>query len=288
VEALIQSQLFWNAFWGGTIAAILAGAVGYFLVLRSLAFASEALTDIGFTGATGGLLIGLSPLLGMIGLGVLAVFFLARQEHRIKGKDIEVGMALSFALGLGVLFMNLHARNSGSHASSGVGILFGSLMSVSPTDIIISLVAGFVVLSILGFLFRPLLFASVDPAAARARGVPTKLVGLLFLLLLAITTGLCVQVVGVLLSGSLMFAPAASAIRLQKQPGKALLLAILLGIIIVWIGLILAFFGPRAPVGFYITSLSSILYLMTLFVKRRPNPKDLPHQHAEREVHHNH
>jgi zinc/manganese transport system permease protein len=270
VEQLIQSQLFWNALAGGTMAAVVAGLVGYFLVLRALAFASEALVDISFAGATGGALLGFGPIFGMLGLGAAAVAVLGLLSDRVRGRDIEVGVILSFALGLGVLFLGLYAHSSGGHASAGGSILFGSLMTIRSSDTMVCAGMSLAVLLTLAVIGRPLLFSSVDPAAARAKGVPLTAVNLSFLALLACTTILCVMSVGVLLAVSLLLAPAASAVHLSRRPAMTLTLSAVFGIVSVWTGVGLEFFGPwrHVPIGFFVVTAASFLYVITLVIQR--------------------
>lgn len=281
----MTSEVFRNAVWEGTIAAVLCSAVGYFMVLRALTFAGEALTDIGFAGATGGVLLGFGPLWGMIGLGFLAVLTLGGLSEKLRGRDVEVGMTLSFALGLGVLFLSLFSYSSASHSSSGVGLLFGSLFSVTVPTLLGSLAVAVAVLTVLGLLFRPLLFASVDSSTARARGVPTKALGLAFLLLLAATTAVSVQTMGVLLSSALLVAPAGAAHNFRRGPVTTLLLSIGFSLAITWSGLALAFFGPfeRAPVSFYLCVLAAVVYGGSLIVTRwrPPAEKEVGHHHHE-------
>ncbi|MGO9310986.1 MAG: metal ABC transporter permease [Spirochaetia bacterium] len=288
MEAIIRSEIFQKAFLGGSLTAVLCAAVGYFMVLRALAFASEALTDIGFAGATGSILLGWNPFVGMFGLGLLAVFSLVALRDRLKGRDVQVGMVLSFALGLGVLFLSLYARSSATHANSGIGILFGSLLSLSTHVLDILLVVTAAVLVVLALIFRPLLFASIDPASAQAKGVPIRALDLVYLLLLAATTAVSIQSMGFLLAFALLSAPAGAAHKLTRNPGTALLAAVLLGLGVTWISLLLAFFGPlkRIPVGFYIASLSALLYggaLVRAQFRKRSLPREY-HRHREREI----
>ncbi|MGA2640261.1 MAG: metal ABC transporter permease [Spirochaetia bacterium] len=288
MEEIVRSEIFQKALLGGSLTAVLCAAVGYFMVLRALAFASEALTDIGFAGATGSVLMGWNPFVGMFGLGLLAVFSLVVLRDRLKGRDVQVGMVLSFALGLGVLFISLYARSSATHASSGIGLLFGSLLSISGHVLNILLIVTLAVLVVLGLIFRPLLFASIDPGSAQAKGVPIRLLDLVYLLLLAATTAVSIQSMGFLLAFALLSAPAGAAHKLTRRPGLALLAAVLLGLGITWASLALAFFGPlkRIPVGFYIASFSALLYggsLLKSQLTRRPRPEEHP-RHREREI----
>ena len=284
---IIRSGIFQNALLGGTLTALLCAAVGYFMVLRALAFASEALTDIGFAGITGSALLAWNPLLGMLGFSLIAVFAMGALRDRLKGRDVEVGMVLSFALGLGVLFLTLYAQSSGTHASSGIGILFGSLLSLSSSFLILLGLVVVLVLAVLAVIFRPLLFASVDSSTAQARGVPTKILDFVFLLLLGATTAVSILAMGVLLAFALISAPAGAAHKLTRHPGWSLVVALLLGLGITWCGILLAFFGPwkKVPVGVYIASLSGLLYGAALLANRfRRRPARETTHHRDREI----
>jgi zinc/manganese transport system permease protein len=287
MEEIIKSEMFRNALLGGSLTAVLCAAVGYFMVLRALAFASEALTDIGFAGATGSVLLGWNPFWGMIGLSLLAVLTLGTLGNKLKGRDVEVGMVLSFALGLGVLFLSLYARSSASHASSGVRILFGSLMSITGPGLLLLFIVATAVLLVLALIFRPLLFASVDPNSARAKGVPIKALDFVYLVLLAATTAVSIQAIGVLLAFALISAPAGAAHKLTRNPGLAFLAAVLLGLGIAWSGILLAFFGPwkKVPLGFYIASFAALIYGLALLRDQfRTRSKVETQHHQEREI----
>jgi zinc/manganese transport system permease protein len=256
---LFHEQFVQNAFLAGTLIAIVTGVLGYFVVLRAQAFSAESLTDIGFAGATGAVLVGISSLAGMLIFTLLAAFGMGALGKRIKGRDIEVGMILAFALGLGVLFLHIYS----SSATETVGVLFGSILSVTPTDVILSLVLGMVVLIALAFIFRPLLFASIDPDVAEAKGVPVQLISIVFMLLLAITVAEAIQVVGILLVFALIIAPAASAQHLTKKPSSAIALSVVFALLFTWGGLFLSLLG-RFPVSFYIATISTITYFISI------------------------
>lgn len=272
---------------GGTLTAILCAAVGYFMVLRALAFASEALTDIGFAGITGSALLAWNPLLGMLGLSLLAVIAMGALRDKLKGRDVQVGMVLSFALGLGVLFLNLYAQSSATHANSGVGILFGSLLSLPRAHVLVLAIIVVAVLAALAFVFRPLLFASIDPVSAQARGVPTRALDFVYLLLLGATTAVSILSMGVLLAFALISAPAGAAHKITRNPMRALAAAILLGLGIMWFGILFSFFGPwrRVPVGVYIASLCGLVYGGALLGNRLVRqPRRAEVRHLEREI----
>jgi zinc/manganese transport system permease protein len=272
---LFQQDFVQNAFLAGTIVALVAAIAGYFVVLRAQAFAGHALSHVGFAGAAAAALLGVSSLLGTFAFTLLAALGMGALGERVRGRDVEIGMVLSFALGLGVLFLKLYT----GQGTQTVNILFGSILSVTRNDVFIMLACGSGTLLLLILIFRPLLFASIDPEVAQARGVPVRLLSLLFLLLLAITISEAVQVVGVLLIFALLVAPAAAAENLTSRPGTSVALSVVLGLLFTWGGLSLAFVG-HWPVSFYIAALSALFYFASLGLKRSRSPrryKPLPH-----------
>ncbi len=284
--SLLASDIFQNALLGGTAAAVMASLVGYFLVLRVQAFATEAFSDICFAGATGAALLGQSPLIGMIVFALLSALSLGALGERARGRSVEIGMVLSFALGLGVLFLSIYTRSSASHANAGVSILFGSILSVQPADILRMLASGGAALVTLAFIYRPLLFASIDPAAARARGVPVRMLSVVFLLVLALAAAACTFVVGVLLSSALLIAPAAAAVRLTHRPLHSLLLSLAFGLGITWAGLLVSFAGPwrHPPVGFSISALAALVYATATILGRNRRRRGSQRIDLDREV----
>lgn len=283
---LFQHDFVQNAFLAGTIVAIVTAVMGYFVVLRAQTFAGEAFSDIGFAGAAAAAVLGISSLLGMFFLTILAALGMGALGERIRGRDVEIGMVLSFALGLGVLFLSIYSQH-GTNATEGVGVLFGSILSVTRSDVLITLMCGIVILLLLAFLFRPLLFASVDPEVAQARGVPVRLLSIVFLVLLGITTAETVLVVGVLLVLALLIAPASTAIHLSRRPLTSIILSVALGLTFTWGGLILAFIGTgrHLPVSFYISALAALSYFISIPINRLRSPrrgyKPLPHPSRE-------
>jgi zinc/manganese transport system permease protein len=276
---LFQHEFVQNAFLAGTIVALVTAMIGYFTVLRAQAFAAHGLSHMSFAGATGAIFLGISTLVGMLTLTLLAALGMGALGERVRGRDVEIGMVLSFALGLGVLFLNLDTP----YASETVNVLFGSILSVTRRDVMITLGCGMATLLLLALLFRPLLFASIDPEMAQARGVPVRLLSIVFLLLLAITVAEAVQVVGVLLVFALLIAPAASAERLTRQPFFAIVLAMALALLCTWGGLALAF-ASHFPVSFYIATMASLTYFASAWLSQFLAPrryKPLPHPSRE-------
>jgi zinc/manganese transport system permease protein len=268
---LLASDVFRNAMIAGTIAGAVASLVGYFIVLRAQAFAAESLLDVSFAGATGAALFGFAPILGAAILALGAALGIGALGERARERDVEIGMVVSFALGLGIFFLTLYARGSAAHSNTGMTILFGSLLSVQGPDILRLCCVSVVVLAGLAAIFRPLLFATVDPEAARARGVPVRILSALFLLLLALAAAAGALVIGVLLATALLIAPAAAAVRLSRRPQATLLLSLCLGVGITWGGILFSFFWPgrQPPVGFSVSALAAAVYFVSVAASRR-------------------
>jgi len=259
----------------GTVAAATASLIGYFVVLRAQAFAAEALLDVCFAGATGAAVIGVTPILGMALFGLGAAVGIGALGERARERSIEIGMVVSLALGLGVLFLGMYARGSASHANAGLAVLFGSLLSVGPRDLIPLFALSGVAAAGLAAVFRLLLFATVDPQTARARGVPVRLLDAVFMLIMALAAAAGTPAVGVLLAASLLVAPAAAAVRVARRPPTALLLSLCLGLGITWAGILVSFLWPgrRPPVGFSVSALASAVYFVAASVGRKGYPR---------------
>jgi zinc/manganese transport system permease protein len=244
-----------NAYLVGTIVAIVAGLIGYFVVLRGLSFAAHGLSHIGFAGATGAVLLGVSPLDGLLAFSMVASLAMGILSERLRGRDVAIGIVLAFALGLGVLFLSLYT----GYAGETISILFGTILGVSSGDVWITALLGLVVVGGLVAMFRPLLFASVAEDVAVARGLPVRTLSSAFLLLTAIAVSLSVRIVGVLLIFTLLIAPAASAGYLTRRVSHGLILSAVLGVLETWIGITLAYY-TNYPVGFYIATVAALVY----------------------------
>jgi zinc/manganese transport system permease protein len=264
LQQIFQHEFMQNAFLAGTIVAILAGMVGYFLVLRRAAFAAEALAHGGFAGATGAAVLGVDVFLGLVAFTSVSGAFMGWMGDRLRGRDVAIGGALAFSLALGLLFLSLSTRFSGL----AVNILFGSILSIAANDVRFVAVFAVFALLVLGVMYRPLLFASVDAEIADARGVPVRALSVAFMVLLAITVSASVRVVGVLLIFALLILPAATAQQLTAQPSRAILLAVLLAVAYVWVGLALGFYLPYPP-SFFITFLAFLAFVGVRVSHRR-------------------
>jgi zinc/manganese transport system permease protein len=276
---VLMSPFLRNALIGGSLVAIAAGLLGYFVITRQNAFAAHALAHIGFPGATGALLIGVPVTLGLAVFCLGGGLLIGLLGRRVADREIATGTILALATALGVLFASLASANAGTTTS----VLFGNLLAISRDQLLIfGLFTAAVVLA-LAVVARPLVFASVDPEVAEARGVPVRALGIAFVVLLALTVTMAVQVVGTLLLFALVVTPAATALRLTARPVRVAALAVALALVSVWGGLVLAAM-VNLPPSFFIVSLSVLAWVVVLAATRRrraaaPRPVDTHHPH---------
>jgi zinc/manganese transport system permease protein len=246
-----------NAFAASAIVAIVAGLVGYFLVLRGQTFAGHALAHVGFTGATGAVLVGVPPLWGLVVLTVTAGVGMGSMGERLVQRDVAIGIVLALSLGLGLLFLHFFT----AYATQATALLFGNVLAVDDETVWTLLGLGVVSVGLLGVISRPLLFASLQPELAEARGVSLRLYSALFAAIVALATAECVQIVGVLLVFALMVGPAAAAQQLATRVATGICLAAALALLEAWAGITLAFYTDW-PSSFWITVLSAAVYFV--------------------------
>ena len=255
---MLDYEFMQNAFAAATIVAIVSGAVGYFLVLRGQTFAGHALSHVGFTGATAAVLVGASPLWGLVLVTVAGGIGMGLLGERLAQRDVAIGLVLALSLGFGLLFLHFYT----AFATQATALLFGNVLGVDLGTVWTLLGLGTLSLATLAIISRPLLFASLQPELAEAKGVSLRLYSVLFLAVVALATAECAQIVGVLLVFSLMVGPAAAAQRLTSGVGRGILLSAILALAEAWLGLTLAFYTDW-PSSFWITALSSMVYLAT-------------------------
>jgi zinc/manganese transport system permease protein len=248
-----------HAFEAGTIIAIVAGIVGYFVVLRRLSFAAHALSHVGFAGAAGAVLMNLNPVVGLLAFTSSGGLVMALLGRKAASKDVQIGTVLAFMLGVGVLFISLYK----GYATEAYSLLFGEILGISSNDVYITLVAGVITLIAVAIIFRKLLFTSLDEKVAEAKGISILGMGIVFMLLIALATSMAVQVVGVLLIFALMVTPAAIAERLAKRTSHGIIISVAVALLVTWFGLFVSFYQPY-PVSFFITSSVFILYIGVL------------------------
>ncbi|HXZ98925.1 MAG TPA: metal ABC transporter permease [Candidatus Binatia bacterium] len=260
---------------GGAIVAVVTGAVGLFTVLRSQAFAGHALGEVGATGGAVALLAGTSPLYGYLGIAIAAgavIELLGVQRPRAR--DLATGLVLGAGLGLAALFLYLDTTAS-STTGAPVTVLFGSLFAVSQSMLPEIVVLSAVSLAIVVACYRMLLLSSLSADLAAARGVPVRVIGVAYLVALAVAVSLAAATIGAVLATALVIGPPASALRLTKRPGLAVLVASVIGIVAVWLGVLLAydsFYWPPAgtgwPVSFFVVADVFAFYLLSGAVAR--------------------
>ena len=251
-----------NMLVAGVLVAVVAGLVSRFVVARSMSFAVHALAEVGFTGSVGFLLLGLSPVLGLLTGSMVTALVIGGMGLRIRERGSVVGLVMAFGLGLGVLFLSLYNR----YATEAIALLFGAITSVSSGDLVLLVVVAIVTIAGLGIMYRPLTFATVDPVVAEARGVPVRLISILFLLLLAAAVAEAVQVVGVLLILTLLITPGATAERLTAHPGQATLVSVVIALLATEGGIVLALMTSE-PVSFFVTTIAFFCYVSARLVE---------------------
>jgi zinc/manganese transport system permease protein len=274
IQQMLAVDFMRNAFIAGSLIAISSGLVGYYVLLRRLTFASDALSHVGFAGAMAAAFIGLNPYVGLFGSSIVVGIGMGQLgKTSARSRDIAIGTVLAWILGLGALFLGLYLADpvANTNIAIGVGILFGSIFGVNAQMAWIIAAVGAAVSAAVLTMARPLFFASVDPEVARARGLPVRLLDALFLVILAVTVAEAVPAVGALLVFALLVTPAASIRLMVTRPYLALALSAVLALLITWVGLTMAFY-LSFPVSFDISALGFVIYLIVLVWQRVYKP----------------
>jgi zinc/manganese transport system permease protein len=256
--AMLEYDFMRNAFAAAGVAAVVSGLVGYFLVLRGQTFAGHALSHIGFAGATGAVLIGIASVWGLVGFTVAAGIGMGLLGERISGRDVAIGVVLSLALGFGLLFLHYYT----AFATQATALLFGNVLAVDRSMIATLIVLGLVTLAGLATIMRPLIFSSLQPELAEAKGVPLRFVSVAFLVIVALTVSESAQIVGILLVFALMVGPPATAQRLVTGLWSGMLLSAAIALAEAWFGIAIAYHTDW-PVSFCIATLSALGYFIT-------------------------
>jgi zinc/manganese transport system permease protein len=252
---MLEYDFMRTAFAASGVAAVLAGTVGFFLVLRGQTFAGHALSHAGFTGATGAVLFGFSPLAGLVGFTFVAGIGMGLFGEKLAHRDVAIGMMLSLSLGLGLLFLHFYT----AAATQAAALLFGNVLGVDQSALLTLLLLAILSLAALALIGRPLVFASLQAELAEARGVPIRFVSAAFLAIVAVAVAECAQIVGILLVFTLMVGPAAAAMNLSRRLPLAVALSAGLALAEAWGGLTLAFYTDW-PTSFWITALSGLVF----------------------------
>jgi zinc/manganese transport system permease protein len=268
IRGLFIYQFMVNALWAGTVVAIMAGALGWFMVLRGQTFAGHTVSIVGFPGAAAATLIGVSPVLGYFvfctgAAGVIAALPGSGTKRGFNEESAVIGSVQSLMLASGFLFVTLYAGNLNGLTS----LLFGNFLGITTSQVLVLFAVAVPAMVALVILARPLLFSSVDPDVARAAGVPTRALSISFLLLLGLAVAEASQITGSLLVFALLVLPPATAQAFSVRPLRSLALSIGIGVAVAWTGLGLAYYHPY-PTGTFITSLSFAAYMVARLSQR--------------------
>jgi zinc/manganese transport system permease protein len=255
ITTVLDYEFMRNAFAAAGVAAVVSGLVGYFLVLRGQTFAGHALGHIGFAGATGAVLVGLAPVWGLVGVTVAAGIVMGLMGDRLSGRDVAIGVVLALALGFGLLFLHYYT----AFATQATALLFGNVLAVDGAMIATLIGLGVITLAALAAIMRPLIFASLQPELAEAKGVPLRFISTAFLAIVALAVSESAQIVGILLVFSLMVGPPAAAQRLVAGLWTGMALSAGLALAEAWLGIVIAY-RTDWPVSFCIAVLSALGY----------------------------
>lgn len=246
----------------GAILGVIGGFVGLFVMLRRHAFAVHAIAEMSFAGAALFLLLGYNVVTGSLVGSIFSALLIALMGARAHENDSIIGALMPFGLGLGILFLSLYS----GRAANKFSLLTGQIVSVDSTQLTSMIIGGVVIIAALAIMWRPLMFASLDPIVASAKGVPLKALSIAFMVVLGIATALSVQVVGSLLVLALLITPAAAALQITASPLRALLLSILFAEVAMVGGILLALAGSL-PISPYVTTLSFIIFVVCRLVR---------------------
>jgi zinc/manganese transport system permease protein len=261
-----------HAFVAGTGIAAACGLVGYFVVLRSQVFSTDALSHVAFAGALGALAAGVDLRIGLFGATVVVAMAIGTLGERGRADDVVIGTVFTWILGLGVLFQSLYTTGHGAeNGTANVNVLFGSIFGLDLGQATVAAVVGIgLCLAVVG-IARPLLFASVDESVAAARGLPVHVLGIAFLALVGVCAAEATQAVGALLLIGLIAAPAGAAHRLTDRPWMGLALSAALAVASMWIGLLVSYVHGSIPASVSIMAVATAAFAMTFLPRRRRN-----------------
>ena len=257
IAFLLAQPFAQHALLAAALVAISCGLIGPFVVTRGMSFAVHGTAELAFTGAAAGLLIAGNPVAGALAGSLVVAALIATLGARPRERDSAIGAILAFGMGIGILLLGYYQ----GFATAATNILFGNIFGVSGSQLLILIVIGLVVVVVMAIWYRPLLFASIDPEAAEARGIPVRRLGLIFLVVLALTVTGAAQVVGTLLVLSLAITPAAAAQRLSASPLVVAALSVIFAVAAADGGLLASFGASNIKASVFITSISFTIYL---------------------------
>lgn len=254
-----------HALLAASLVAVISGLIGPFVIMRGMAFAVHGTSELAFTGAAAGLLIDGNPIAGALVGSLVVATLIGLFGSRERERDSSIGVILAFGLGLGVLFLSYYR----GFATEATNILFGNIFGVSSGQLWALVGIAIIVTLVLVWIYRPLLFASVDPDVALARGLNVRLLGIIFLFMLAITVTEAAQVVGTLLVLSLAITPAAAAQRLSVRPLVVTLWSVGFALLASDGGIVASLVSNTVKPSVFVTSISFLIYVLVRFVFAR-------------------
>ena len=252
-----------NSLIAGLLLGIMGGLIGVFVMTRDMSFAVHGISELSFAGAAIALLVGLNVALGATIGSIVAAIIIAIMGTRAKDRNSIIAVLMPFGLGIGILALALYE----GRAANKFGLLTGQIIAVDDPQVVWLIATSLVVVIALLVIWRPLSFASLDPEVAEARGVPTKALGIIFILLLALAVAASVQIVGALLVMTLLVTPAAAALRLTSSPLLVPILSMVFAVVAVVGGILLAL-GGGLPISPYVTTLSFAIYLVARVIEK--------------------
>jgi zinc/manganese transport system permease protein len=252
-----------NSLIAGLLLGIMGGLIGVFVMTRDMSFAVHGISELSFAGAAIALLVGLNVALGATFGSIVAAIIIAIMGTRAKDRNSIIAVLMPFGLGIGILALALYE----GRAANKFGLLTGQIIAVDDPQVFWLIATSLVVVIALLVIWRPLSFASLDPEVAEARGVPTKALGIIFMLLLALAVAASVQIVGALLVMTLLVTPAAAALRLTASPLLVPILSMVFAVVAVVGGILLAL-GGGLPISPYVTTLSFAIYLVARVIEK--------------------
>ena len=252
-----------NSLIAGLLLGIMGGLIGVFVMTRDMSFAVHGISELSFAGAAIALLIGFNVALGATFGSIVAAIIIAIMGTRAKDRNSIIAVLMPFGLGIGILALALYE----GRAANKFGLLTGQIIAVDDPQVFWLIATALVVVIALLVIWRPLSFASLDPEVAEARGVPTKALGIIFMLLLALAVAASVQIVGALLVLTLLVTPAAAALRLTSSPLLVPILSTVFAVVAVVGGILLAL-GGGLPISPYVTTLSFAIYLVARIIEK--------------------
>lgn len=257
-------SLLLNSILAAALLGVVGGLMSVFVMTRDIAFAVHGIAELSFAGAAFFLLVGYDVVQGSFVGSIIAAIIIAVGGVRESEKNAIIGVLMPFGLGLGILFLALYE----GRAASKFGLLTGQIVAINDGQLRLLVVCALLVLATLIVIWRPLMFSSLDPQVARARGVPVGMLHIVFMIALGLAVALSVQIVGVLLVLALLVTPAAAATQVTASPVLTPILSVLFAVVSSVGGVLIALGSPVVPISPFVTTISFLIYAVCRFIGR--------------------